>query len=278
MFLLVLAGCSDDEDPANKAGFEVSSKIGSEGDATVLITVKLVSSVDKSTALYFEVAGNAALNGDYRLVTPSPVNIEAGAKEAVIKIELLNESIIESSENIALTLTAASSGIVIDESKNKFVFTIEDNDKAPAEGIQIDITWSSGSVRDIDEFNLDLYIANNVAIVNNVVESYNLFSKSENSSGFESVWLPGDAPDGKYYIVVYYMTGSEDVDYAFAVNGPGFTNKTGSGGFTATEVGHAMFYGPLSKSGSVISRSMIGNKQITFEEFPFRSTSSEHNN
>lgn len=267
MCLIVLMGCSESETD-NNAGFELTSKAIQEDDGSVQIKVLLDRAVDQSGSLYFEFDGEAALNGDFKLITPSPITIESGSREAVIEIEALDEFIIEPSEDLILTITAAGgTGILLPESKSEFTLTIEDNDEAPEEGIQVDLTWSNDSERDIDEFDLDLFIANNVTIVDDQVEDFEVYSKSENQIGFETAWLDQDAPDGEYYLVAYYQNGNKDVDFMLEINGPGFERETTDGDFESDETGMAIFFGPITKDGSSISRAVTPSEKMIWKKY-----------
>lgn len=250
---IVLIACEENK-KGNGIGFESLSEELREDAGKFEIKILLDRASEEVSSLGFALEGEAILGGDYRVNTTSPVNIPRGAREAVIEIELLDESIIESEEEIVVTLNAAGSGLTLNTTKKVMTLTIDDNDESPDEGIQVDLSWSVNSSEDIDDVNLDLFIAKNLIIENNVVQDFDVHAISENTTGFETVWLAGDAPDGVYYLVAYYKTGNKEVNFTLEVNGAGFSHEAVDGDFTSAQSGRAVFYGPLTKEGSSITR------------------------
>ena len=260
--LIVLIGCNEKETD-NTAGFETISEVVQEADGSVEIKILLDRPVAQATSIYFEFEGDAALNGDFKLITASPLEVTANSREVVIEIELIDESIIESSEEMKFTLTASGGDLVIPPAKSEFTLTIEDNDEAPSEGIQVDLTWASETETDIDEFDLNLFIVDNVKIADGYVEDFDMYSRSENQTGFETAWIDADAADGEYYIVALYGSGNNDIPYTIEINGTGFDHETVDGDFAKGDVGTAVFYGPVTKAGNTFSRVMpSGEKTI----------------
>lgn len=259
--LIVLMGCNEKESD-NKAGFETSSEVVREDDGTAEIKILLDRPAGQATSIYFEFEGEAAMHGDFKLITTSPLEVEADSREAFIEIELIDESTIESSEDINITLTASDGTLVISQTSSEFTLTIEDNDEPPDEGIQVDLTWASEGEMDIDEFDLNLLIANNVEIVDDYVEGFDIYSKSENETGFETAWIDADAQDGEYYIVAIYKNGNNDIPYTLELNGSGFNHETVNGDFTEDDVGTAVFYGPVTKDGNSFSKVMPSGEKI----------------
>jgi hypothetical protein len=207
------------------------------------------------------------LNGDFKLLTPSPLTISSGSQSAAIEIEIIDESIIESSEEIIIKLTASDNGLVLSETGNQFYVTVTDNDEAPDDGIQVDLTWQSETAPDIDEYDLDLFIANNVVITDDQVESFDIYSRSENDTGFESVWIDADAPDGEYYIVAQYTSGDGDIAFLLEMNGSDFSHDTIDGDFTNDDVGSAVFFGPLTKEGNTFSKVMPSGEKMIMKAY-----------
>jgi hypothetical protein len=176
---------------------------------------------------------------------------------------MIDESIIEASEEIKFTLTASGGDLVIPQAKSEFTLTIEDNDEVPETGIQVDLTWASETETDIDEFDLNLFIVDNVKITDGYVEDFDIYSQSENETGFETAWIDADAADGEYYIVAFYGSGNHDIPYTIEINGAGFDHETVDGDFAKSVVGTAVFYGPVTKQGSSFSRVLpSGEKKI----------------
>lgn len=258
MMIILLQACgSDDDDNSGTLTLDATEQTVDENDGTQRISISLGKTVTASTQLYFELSGTASLNGDYKVVTSSPVTIAAGASTATISIQVIDEAIIEATESVIVTLTATGNGIELssDTTKNIFILTINDNDAAPTnDDVQIDLTWGSGGADDIDDEDLNLYIVNNVEITDDTITDFDMYDGSENESGFESLVLPADAPDGDYYIVVAYNQGNSSVDYKVNLNGAGYSNDSATGTFSSDDAGYAVFYGPLSKSGTSYGR------------------------
>lgn len=250
-------GCRDEAtDSVSTVSFQSTTSSATEGDGTVTMQVAFSQAASADTQLNFSLSGDAALNGDYTLVTTSPLTIAAGATSASIQIKLIDESIIETEDDhLVVTLTAAGTGLTLGSSTQLVhTLTITDNDQAPDQNLQMDLTWSLGEGVDIDNVNLDLYLANQVVISENSVTSANLYTASENGTGFETVTLTADEPDDEYYMVVVYSKGSATVDYRVNVNGSGMANVSIDNTLTADDAGYGYFYGPLKKSGSTYGR------------------------
>ncbi len=255
--LLQACGSDNDENAASTITLDATEQTAEENAGAQKVSITLGKTVTTATQLYFELSGTASLNGDYKLLTSSPVTIAAGASTATISIQVIDDAIIESTESVIVQLTAAGSGIELsaDTTKNIFTLTINDNDTAPTNNdVQIDLTWGAGGADDIDDEDLNLYIANNVEITDETITDFDLYDGSENESGFESLVLPADAPDGDYYIIVAYNEGSSSVSYKLNLNGAGYNNDSATGTFSSGDVGYAVFYGPLSKSGTSYGR------------------------
>src|SRR5688572_6929057 len=133
-FVLV-AACNENE-TSNSARFSIASTEVNESDGSMEIEISLDRSVSESALLYFEFEGEALLNGDFKLITTSPITIPPNSQSAMIELEILDEAIIESSEEITFSLTGSNGGIVLQEAGSEFTATIEDNDEAPESGIQ----------------------------------------------------------------------------------------------------------------------------------------------
>jgi hypothetical protein len=114
---------------------------------------------------------------------------------------------------------------------------INDDDVSHANtGLQTDLLWNAGS-----PVNLDLFVVNNVVITNNQITDFDVVSSSENASGFESVLINNSSPDGEYYLVVYYNSGTRNVNFTLNSNGPGISGVTSDDTFTSSEAGTCNF-------------------------------------
>jgi hypothetical protein len=255
MASIVFYGCKDD-DNNGPATVSLSSSGGTvtESQGTVYVTVNLSKSVSTNTEIYYELGGTASLDGDYRVKTPSPISIAAGSATGTIQFEIIDESIIESTdEKIELTLKSTGANTTLNSSKSTYELVVQDNDVSDGD-LHIDLTWNLGEGKDIDDVNLDLYLATNVTISDNTVTDATLYKSSKNSTGFETLKLQGSEPDDEYYIVVAYTSGNKDVSFTLNLNGFGYTNEATNDSFKSSESGYAAFYGPLKKSGSTLGR------------------------
>ncbi|HEY9047285.1 MAG TPA: Calx-beta domain-containing protein [Ohtaekwangia sp.] len=257
LLVLLFQACSkDDNNSADTVTFTSSSQTVAESAGTIKLPLTISKAVNSSVQVYFDISGTASLNGDYEITTPSPITISAGATTASIDIQLIDDGIIESSETLVVKLTASGSGLSLssDTTKSIYTLTITDNDTAPTSDLQVDLTWGNGGDDDINKEDLNLYITNNVVIDNGSITSFDVYAKSENTTGFETATLKSDATDGDYYIAVAYNSGSSAVNFKINLNGPGYTNSTATGSFTTSDVGHAVFYGPITKNGTSFGR------------------------
>lgn len=248
--------CSDDEDETSAVQFSSSTSTVNEGDGTIEIQISATSAPDSDVEISFEVSGSAYLSGDYSIETPSPITLEAGTQTATIVLNLIDEHIIESSDDdLIITLTSVGANALLSDSQVEHTVSISDNDEVPTDKLQIDLTWDLGEGEDIDDADFDLYLARNVVIEDNVVTDADFSAASENSLGFETLWLTADDEDNEYYVVVAYSEGNVDAEYTLNLNGGnGYDNDSSTETFSAEEVGSAYFYGPFTKSGTSIGR------------------------
>jgi hypothetical protein len=256
---LASISCNDDEETQTPTvKFSASTSNASEGDGTIEIELSATQAVSSDIEVSFELSGSAYLNGDYMLETASPITLKAGSKTATIVLDLIDESIIESTDDkIKINLTSIGSNAVLSETSGdlEHIITISDNDNLEANELQVDLTWDLGEGEDIDRVNFDLYLATNVVIEDNTVTGADIYKGSENSLGFETLRITQDDEDAEYYIVVSYIKGNVNADFTINLNGgDGYSDESFTNTFAAANVGSAVFYGPLTKSGSSIGR------------------------
>lgn len=258
---LLYAGCSDDDNDDDDSlpviQFSSSESTVNEDDGTVEIEVSSTKALTSDVEISFEVSGSAYLDGDYSIETPSPITLEAGSQTATIVLKIIDESIIETSDDeLTIELTSVDANAQLSETDDdlEHELTIEDNDTVAEDELQIDLTWNVGDDESIDDVNLDLYLATNVVIEDDVVTSYDLYSGSDNTQGFETLRLTQDDEDTEYYIVVNYESGSKDVDFTLNFNGLGLVDESTGNTLTTEYSGSAVFLvTPITKSGSSIS-------------------------
>lgn len=215
---------------------------------------------DQMIELDFTVSGNAALNGDYKQITTSPLIIPVGTSSINIEIDLIDESIIETiDKTLTFNLTNVSPGVLSTTTGDlSHTFTIIDNDVIPSNGLQFDLTWELGAGADIDLVDLDVALFTNLVLDNSefvILDSLVLYTNSigNNDSGFETLFLDNNSADDDYYALVIYIDGSSAVNYNLALNSINFGGEIPDS-FTAADVGFLHIWGPFTKSGSTFSR------------------------
>ncbi|MDJ1495426.1 Calx-beta domain-containing protein [Cytophagaceae bacterium DM2B3-1] len=252
--LCMSLACSKSDSTLTSVQFSETTKTVDESAGTISVTLSLGSAATQDLILAFFVGGTAVKNGDYILntTTDSTLTIAKGSTSATISLQVIDDEAIEDDKTIELTLISVSSSGTLGSTSASLTntITIQDNDSAPADSFQADLLWDAGTL-----VNLDFAILSNVVIVDNSIDSYDVYDLSEYTTGFESVKLPSSATDGEYYLAPIYESGSRSVTYTCVVNGFDFSNTTAfSETFSTTDVGYFYVYGPFTKSGSTISR------------------------
>lgn len=257
----------DEEEQTSTVRFSTAASSANEEDGTIEVQISANQIVSSDVEIAFEVSGSAYLNGDYVLQTPSPVTLKAGTQTATITLALLDENIIESiDDEIKIKLTSIGANANLSETSIDLEHTlvITDNDNVGEDGLQIDLTWDLGEGEDIDDVNLDLYLATNVTIEDDMVSDADIYAGSENISGFETLWITSDDEDTEYYIVVNYTEGNVAADFTLNLNGgDSFSNESITETLASEDAGSAIFYGPITKSGSSIGRKRSLQKFIS---------------
>jgi len=166
LFILLLIACSDDDPGPVNLNFTTSASDAVESAGLQTITIQMSRAADQMILLDFTVDGNAALNGDYKMISSSPLDIPVGSNSFDIEIELIDESIIETvDKTLTFNLTMASTGVLSTTTGDlSHTFTIFDNDVIPNNGLQFDLTWELGTGVDIDLVDLDLVLVSNIIL------------------------------------------------------------------------------------------------------------------
>jgi hypothetical protein len=255
--IMLFMSCQDNNN-SQPTGFDVAASTGAEDAGTQSATLKLNKAATSDVTVTFALKGNAALNGDYTLLTPSPLTVKAGSSIAQIDFKIIDDSVIEATDKkITFEITGVQ-GQTLDTNSDRlsYTYTITDNDKIPADGMQVDLTWDLGEGVDIDSANLDMYLVYNVVVDNNQVTSLDVNQDvySEKLSGFESFVIGSAIKDTEYYVVAVYKTGSVAVPFTFGFSTTGSGTSKSAGSFTSGDAGSALFYGPIQKSGNTFSR------------------------
>ena len=279
----VLIACKDDDPGPVNLYFTTSASDAVESEGLQTITIQLSRAADQIILLDFTVAGNAALNGDYKMISSSPLSIPVGSDSFNIEIDLIDESIIETvDKTLTFDLTNTSTGVLSTTTGDlSHTFTIIDNDVIPSNGLQFDLIWELGPGADIDLVNLDLLLLSNVVDSSGFIIDFEVYTADvgDNNSGFETVLLNNNAADGEYFPAIFYTEGSSTVNYKLTVNGANFGTFEFTESFTTSDVGFAIIIGPFTKSGSTFSRvagGTIGTSRFQIDAFRFNSLLSPH--
>jgi len=224
-----------------------TSQTVNEGAGTASVTINLSKAQSQNVKLSVQISGTAVLNGDYSVDSATSLTIPAGKTSAAVKFTIFNDGVVEPDKNIHVKLSSSAN---VTLTNTDATVVIKDNDVSQAaNGLQTDLTWNAGSM-----VNLDLFLVDNVIIVNNEISDFYVKRGSTNTTGFETVPINNNDSDQVYYLAVYYNTGSRAVSYTITSNGPGVSNATATDNFVAADVGSAVFYGPITKVGSTYSR------------------------
>jgi hypothetical protein len=108
----------------------VSDASASESNNHGQFTVTLAGVSDRNTLVNYSVSGTATDGTDYTALTGS-VTILAGNTSAVIDVNVIDNSVLESSESVSITLTNTNDpAITVDSTNANANLTIADNDTA----------------------------------------------------------------------------------------------------------------------------------------------------
>lgn len=255
LLFFVMSSCQKEDSEVNpSATVSSDAQTVDESVGTVSVNIDLGAAATQDVTIGYEIDGTAILNGDYEVTSSSSITIAKGATSAKLNLTIFDDQVSESEKTILITF---SSDVV---SFTNAVAQVNITDNEPdisASGLQTDLTWDAGQL-----VNLDLYIAHNVVISDNYVQSFDLVQESANTKGFESIFLNNNDDDDEYYVVINYASGSRDVAFNLNFNGPGISNAEIDGTFATTDVGYPIFYGPISKSGSAYSRMASTGGQV----------------
>lgn len=245
--ILSISSCKKDSKSIPALSIKDTTQTVSENSGTANITINLSQAPSEKVQLGVVLSGDAVLNGDYKVDSATSLTIPAGSTTASLKFTIFNDAVVEAMKSIHVKFTAPTS-VTFTNAEATVKITDDDVSKANT-GLQTDLLWNAGA-----PVNLDLFVVNNVVITNNQITDFDVVTSSENTNGFESVLINNSSPDGEYYLVVFYNTGTRNVNFTLKSNGPNITDVTADDNFTAAEAGTAIFYGPVTKNGSTYSR------------------------
>ena len=250
----IWVSCKKDSGSGSKtpsASIKDTSQTINEGAGTASVVVNLSAAASQALKLNFTLSGTAIFNGDYEMDSTTSITIPAGSSSGTLNFRIFDDPATESSKTIHVKFSSTGN---VTFTTSEATITIQDNDPSRAStGLQTDLTWDAGSLVD-----LDLYAVNNLVIdtVQGVIKSFNTVDSSENDKGFESVLIKNTFPDGKYFLIVVYAaaTPARTVNFLLTSNGPNVNNATFPDMFASSELGSAVFYGPINKAGSTYTR------------------------
>lgn len=260
--LLWLTSCSKSSvSPTVSVRFAATSSSFSEsqGTANAVITLSGKAAQDVVVTYTWVGADTATyLGGDFNFTSPGTITIKAGETQANLGVSIIDDTQIDTDDIIRITLVSATGANISTTSAELLhAMTITNNDLAPADQLQIDLTWklfTAGKVPlNVNDANLDLKVRTGVVVSGNAITNAGTdYVTSANASGFETVRLSASDPNAVYFIVVPYLAGASKVYYSVALNGWGYANSpngsnVGTDVFAPTELGAASFLGPFTK-------------------------------
>lgn len=279
--LLWLSSCSKSSvAPVVTVRFAATSSSFSESQGTGNAVIALSGKAAQDVVVTYTWVGadsSTYLGGDFSFISSGAVTIKAGETQANLGVTIIDDTQIDNNDVIRLTLVSATGANLSTTSADLLhAMTITNNDIAPADQLQIDLTWkiyTTGKVPlDVNTVNLDLLIRSGVVVSGGSISNPGTdYIKSANTSGFETVKLSATDPNAVYFIVVPYVGGSSKVYYSVALNGWGYANSpngsnVGTDAFTAAELGAASFLGPFTKLNSTFT----GGRKADFLVLPIR--------
>lgn len=255
---LLVSSCGEEE--LETAGFTTNRGSANESAGSQSITIELGGTTTTSTTISYSVGGNARLDGDYRLTsrtgyftTGLAITVPAGVSQATLDFDLIDDDQIErENELIYFAITSVSDqSLAKNITHTTLVFEITDDDTSPDDALQIDLSWDLGDGVRINGANFDLYLANDIALDNGVVTGFTAVNdvSSANDSGFETVLVSNDFPDGQYYAIIDFLSGESAAELWLNFNSENIS-RVANGQVAATSVGKKLYFGPITKTGS----------------------------
>lgn len=247
MITVAAPSCNKDSDVTPEVTLSSTEQTVDESVGTVSLTIDLGEAATSDVIINYTLSGTAILNGDYEVTSGSSITIKKGNTVGSVDFSIFDDQVLEDTKSIIVNFT--SSSVTLTSATSQIDITDNEPDIS-ASGLQTDLTWDAGTL-----VNLDLYTANNVVIgSDNTIESFTLVDGSTQTKGFESLFMNNTDDDDEFYTVINYESGSRAVAYKLNYNGPSITNMEMDDSFATTDVGYAVFYGPIVKSGSTYSR------------------------
>ncbi|MBA4058734.1 MAG: hypothetical protein C0490_28715, partial [Marivirga sp.] len=199
LLLLLSSGCEEDDE---RLGFVSTSGYATEADGIQSITINLGKKATSSIVISYIIRGSASVDGDFRILSNTSFSTDAtsafsltvpeGSSTATLTFEMIDDSQIEPvDESIYFQITGISDNNFSNSIQHlQYIFKIEDNDLAPTNGLQVDLSWDPGDGVSINSTNFDLYLARNVQLNDDGdITSMELVDNalSTNTKGFETL-------------------------------------------------------------------------------------------
>ena len=266
--ILTFPSCNKTKDPGPAiAKFTIKQATYAEDHGAVNVEVTLSAKQAADVTLNYTWTSGVLsyLDGDFSIGTTTPITIPAGQTVGHIQLNIIDDTQIDLTDTITVTLSGTSTNAKLSTVATdlSFVLNITNNDFDPANTLQADLTWSTGTGLSINKANLDLFLQDSVphsgTTINGIGKTYPGHS-SIATSGFETVLVASDVTDQEYFFAVAYPRGSGVADFILNLNGFGHVNSFGTGSFTAADAGSniAYFFGPFIKKGSTFAFGRAG--------------------
>ena len=130
----IFTSCSDDDDMPTPGTIGIATTEDSydEGEGTVGITISTTSVNAMDVTINYEVTGTATEGEDYQFLSGSVV-LPAGETSVQESLILIDDTEVESSEEVIFTITSTSNEEDIVGANSSLIVTITDNDSYPFE-------------------------------------------------------------------------------------------------------------------------------------------------
>jgi len=129
---LLFVACSDDDSLASLVGVSVTQDTYDEGDGTISIAFNTTELFAIDAVLAYEVSGSATPGEDYTEL-PGSITLVAGQSTITLELVLLDDSEVEPTEDITITLISVAGDAGLVSADNTVTLTITDNESSAFE-------------------------------------------------------------------------------------------------------------------------------------------------
>ena len=119
-----------DNDPPPTVTFAAAGQEAQENNGSAMVTVNLSNLSGKDVTVPFTMSGTAVDGKNYRVMTPNPLTIKAGATTAGISLALMDNKLYEENKTIVVTLGTPVNAILGTRPAHRM--TIVESDPPPA--------------------------------------------------------------------------------------------------------------------------------------------------